>query len=48
MKLCPISTFIYPVTEEDVTGLTKSLKWKPTAGDDDIPKNLVKTMYTAN
>jgi hypothetical protein len=42
VKLCPNSTFIYPLTDEEVTGLTKSLKWKPTAGDDGIPENLVK------
>jgi hypothetical protein len=39
---CPNSIFIYPVTEEEVINLTKSLKGKPTAGDDDIPENLVK------
>jgi hypothetical protein len=38
---CPNSIFIYPVTEE-VISLTKSLKGKPTAGDDDIPENLFK------
>jgi len=31
-----------PVTEEEVIGLTKSLKGKPTAGYDVIPKSLVK------
>ena len=36
------SIFIYPVTEEEVISLTMSLKRKPTAGDDDIPENLVK------
>jgi len=36
MKHCPNSIFIYPVTEEEVIGLTKSLKGKPTAGDEDI------------
>ena len=41
IKQCPNSTFIYPVTEE-VISLTKSLKVKPTAGDDDIPENLLK------
>ena len=41
IKQCPNSIFIYPVTEE-VICLTKSLKGKPTAGDDDIPENLVK------
>jgi len=41
IKQCPNSIFIYPVTEE-VISLTKSLKGKPTAGDDDIPENLVK------
>jgi hypothetical protein len=39
---CPNSVFIYPVTEEEVISLTKSLKGKPTAGDDDVPENLVK------
>jgi hypothetical protein len=34
--------FIYPVTEEDVISLTKSLKGKPTSGVDDVPENLVK------
>ena len=42
IKQCPSSIFIYPVTEEEVISLTKSLKGKPTAGDDDIPENLVK------
>jgi len=41
MKQCPNSIFIYPVTEE-VISLTKSLKGKPTAGNDEIPENLVK------
>jgi len=39
---CPNSIFIYPVTEEEVIDLIKSLKGKPTSGDDDIPENLVK------
>jgi hypothetical protein len=39
---CPNSTFIYPVTEEEVISLTKSLKGKTTSGVDDIPENLVK------
>jgi hypothetical protein len=39
---CPNSIFIYPATEEEVISLTKSLKGKPIAGDDEIPKNLVK------
>jgi hypothetical protein len=39
---CPNSIFIYPVTEEEVISLTKSLKGKPTAGEDDIPENLFK------
>ena len=42
IKQCPNSIFIYPVTEEEMISLTKSLKGKPTAGDDDIPENLVK------
>jgi len=42
MKHCSNSIFIYPVTEEEVISLTKSLRGKPTAGDDDIPENLVK------
>ena len=42
IKQGPNSIFIYPVTEEEVISLTKSLKGKPTAGDDDIPENLVK------
>jgi len=45
IKQCPNSIFIYPVTEEEeeeVISLTKSLKGKPTAGDDDIPENVVK------
>ena len=41
IQQCPNSIFIYPVTEE-VIDLTKSLKGKPTAGDDDIPENIVK------
>ena len=39
---CPNSIFICPVTEEEVIGLAKSLKGKPTSGNDDIPENLVK------
>ena len=42
IKQCPNSIFIYPVTEEEVISLTKGLKGKPTAGDDDIPESLVK------
>jgi len=42
IKQSPNSIFIYSVTEEEVISLTKSLKGKPTAGDDDIPENLVK------
>jgi hypothetical protein len=42
IKHCPNSIFIYPVTEEEVISLTKSLKGKPTSGDDYIPENLVK------
>jgi hypothetical protein len=38
----PNSIFIYPVTEEEVISLTKSLKGKPISGVDDIPENLVK------
>jgi hypothetical protein len=40
MKHCSNSIFIYPVTEEEVISLTKSLRGKPTAGDDDIPENV--------
>jgi hypothetical protein len=41
---CPNSTFIYPLTEEELISLTKSLKGNSTAGNDDIlvPENLVK------
>ena len=42
IKQCPNSIFIYPVTEKEVISLTKSLKGKPTAGDDDIFENLFK------
>jgi hypothetical protein len=42
MKHCPNSISIYPVTEEEVISLTKSLKGKPTAGFDDIPEGAVK------
>ena len=42
IKQCPNSIFICPVTEEEVISLTKNLKGKPTAGDDDITENLVK------
>jgi hypothetical protein len=38
----PNSIFMYPVTEEEVMSLTKSLKGKPTSGDDNIPETLVK------
>jgi len=41
IKQCPNSVFIYPVTEEELISLSKSLEGKPTAGDDDIPENLV-------
>jgi hypothetical protein len=39
---CSSSIFIYPVKEEKVISLTKSLKGKPTSGDDDVPESLVK------
>jgi hypothetical protein len=42
IKHCPNSLFIYLVTEEEVISLTKSLKGKPTSGDNNIPENLVK------
>jgi hypothetical protein len=42
IKHCPNSICIYPVTEEEVISLAKSLKGKPTSGDDDIPENLAK------
>jgi hypothetical protein len=42
IKHCPNSIFIYPVAEEEVISLTKSLKGKPTASYDDIPDSLVK------
>ena len=42
IKRCPNSIFIYPVTEEEVISLAKSLKGKPTAGYDDIHESLVK------
>jgi hypothetical protein len=42
MTLCPNSIFIYPVTEEEVISLTKSLKGKPTADYNNIPESLVK------
>ena len=42
IKHCPNSIFIYPVTEEEVISLTKSLKWKPISGDNNIRENLVK------
>jgi hypothetical protein len=42
IKHCPNSIFIYPVNEEEVISLTKSLKGKPIAGYDDIPESLVK------
>jgi hypothetical protein len=40
IQQCSNSIFIYPVTEEGVFNLTKCLKEKPTAGDDDIPESL--------
>ena len=42
MKYCPNSTFIFPVREEELIGLTKSLKWNSTARDNDIPENPLK------
>jgi hypothetical protein len=42
---CPNSIFIYPVTEEEVISLTKSLKGKPTSGDDDILDNQLNNVY---
>jgi hypothetical protein len=36
---CPNWIFIYPVTEEEVNDLAKSLEGKPTLGNDDIPEN---------
>jgi hypothetical protein len=39
---CVTSVFIYPVTEEEVVSLAKTLKNKQTAGPDDIPECLVK------
>jgi hypothetical protein len=42
IKHCPNSIFIYPVTEEEMISLTKSLKGKPTVGYDDILESLVK------
>ena len=42
IKHCPNSIYIYLLTEEEVISLAKSLKGKPTSGDDDIPENLVK------
>jgi len=41
IKRCPNSIFMYPVTEEEVISLTKSLKGKLTAGYV-IPETLVK------
>ena len=41
LKQCPNSIFIYPVTEEEGISLTKCLKGKPTADDDDILEDLV-------
>jgi len=41
-KHCPNSIFMYPVNEEEVISLTKSLKGKPTAGYDVIPESLAK------
>ena len=42
IKKCATSVFIYPVTEEEVVSLAKTLKNKRTAGPDDIPECLVK------
>jgi hypothetical protein len=42
IKHYPNSIFTYPVTDEVVVSLTKSLKGKPKAGDDNIHENLVK------
>ena len=39
---CITSIFIYPVTEEEVVNLAKTLKNRRTAGPDDIPECLVK------
>jgi hypothetical protein len=39
---CETSVFIYPVTEDEVVSLAKTLKNKRTVGPDDIPECLVK------
>ena len=41
IKYCPNYIFMYPVTEEEVISLTKSLKGMRIAGYDDIPESLV-------
>ena len=35
---CPNTTFIFPVTENDVKCVTKNLKSKVSAGSDEIPE----------
>jgi len=42
INTCATSVFIYPVTEEEVVNMAKTLKNKQTAGPDDIPECLVK------
>ena len=46
IKHCSKSIFLFPVTEEEVVGLTKKLKNKITAGYDDIPESLVNSVYS--
>jgi hypothetical protein len=41
----PNSIFIYPVAEDEVNSLTKSLKDKPAACYDNTPESLVKVYH---
>ena len=42
INTCATSVFIYPVMEEEVVNMAKTLKNKQNAGPDDIPEYLVK------
>jgi hypothetical protein len=42
INTCATSVFIYPVTEDEVVNVAKTLKNKHAAGPDDIPECLVK------
>jgi hypothetical protein len=42
INFCPKTVFLCPATEDEIEGVTKSLKGKLSAGYDEIPEYLVK------